>query len=151
MANIKFKLINGYYDVFVENGSIAKTKGLDSQILMGLFNDTRADESEVQENERQRGWVGNIFVNNIPNYEIGCKLWIDIEQGKFDTGTINRILETIEEDGLKFLVDDGYATSVTANVTKIDYQKGSIDIQIIFNNDFSNVNNTIITLWKNTN
>lgn len=143
--------IEGYYDIGADSGHLAKSNGLDSQLLMSLFVDSRADDSEKPIKEFQRGWAGNIIVNNnIPDYEIGCKQWIYIEQGKTTTEIAEAILDTIKNDGLQWMIDDGLCDNVDVVIYEIDYKVGKIILDLTFIINENNIETRRVVLWNNT-
>ena len=147
----RFNEITKYYDIFGENGHLAKSDGLDSQLLASLFTDSRADDSEQPIKELQRGWAGNIIVNsNIPDYEIGCKQWIYTEQGKTTTEIAESILDTIKNDGLQWMIDDGLCQDVEVEIFEIDFRLGKIVLDITFKINENNIEQKRIVLWNNT-
>lgn len=153
MANLAFEYdsVKGYYDLFVENGHLAKSNGLDSQLLMSLFVDSRADDSEQPVKELQRGWAGNPIVNtNFPNYEIGCKQWIYTEQGKNSLDNAQDILDTVKNDGLQWMLDDNYADDIETSINEIDFEKGFLSLDFNFKIQENELPVKTITLWKNT-
>lgn len=152
MSNLEFKYneTGGYYDIYGENGHLAKSNGLDSQLLMSLFVDSRADDSEHSIKELQRGWAGNIIINNIPDYEIGCKQWIYTEQGKLSTETAEAILDTIKNDGLQWMIDDNLCQDIDVEINEIKFKEGKLILEFRFIIDKNNIEIKRIVLWENT-
>ena len=153
MANLAFKYeeTKGYWDLFVENGHLAKSKGLDSQLLMSLFVDSRADDSEQPVKQFQRGWAGNPIVNyNFPNYEIGCKQWLYTEQAKNILENAQNILDTVKNDGLQWMLDDNYAQDIETSINEISFAEGSLSLDFRFKIDENETITKNITLWNNT-
>jgi len=146
MANLAFKKIgdNKYLDIYVENKSLAITKGLWSQVLMSLLNDKRATNSQIVIKKAQRGWLGNQIIGDIPNYEIGSWLWLEIEQNAITENGLKNI-ERYSKDCLKWLVDDGYLqetkTEVSSDTNGIVY----LDIILIINQN--NIIKKRFNLW----
>lgn len=102
---------DGCYDlVIAPNGDLAQISGFDTSLIMSLFCERRADESEIPAANLRRGWWGNT-VSDDAGFEIGSKLWIVIEQPRKLTEVMNRAIKYIQ-DGLQWLVDDGYLDQV---------------------------------------
>lgn len=131
---------NGYDFQIDENGDIETADFFDTAILMSLFCERRATASEMPESHRRRGWIGN----EQGDFEIGSKLWL-FEQEK-ETRTILSGLEKAAFNGLKWLIDDGYAISI-----QVKAEIGnSIDLTVIIETPGSKVEKRFYDLWKNT-
>ena len=153
MSNLAFtyNVNQKYWDIFSEAGNLVKSDGLDSQILMSLFNDSRADDSEQPVKELQRGWIGNPIVNrSFPNYEIGCKQWLYTEQNKTTKEIAESILETVKNDGLQWMIDDGLCDDIEVEIFEINTFLGKIVLDFIFQIDENNIIKKRIILWTNT-
>jgi hypothetical protein len=153
MANLAFfyNTSTGYYDIFGENGHLAKSTGLDSQLLSSILVDSRADDSEQPVKELQRGWAGNVVVySNIPNYEMGCKQWLYIEQGKTSTENANAILDTVKNDGCQWFIDDGLAQDIELSINELNFLQGKISLDYSFKIEENNTEIKTIDLWNNT-
>lgn len=152
MSNLAFTYneIEGYYDIFGSSGHLAKSTGLDSQILASHFVDSRADDSEQPIKELQRGWAGNIIISDIPNYEMGCKQWIYTEQAKTDTETAETIIDTIRNDGVQWMIDDKIYQDITIELYEINSKEGYIILDETYKIDENNIEKKRVTLWRNT-
>lgn len=138
------------YDIFAQNGGLAKSNGLDSQLLVSLFVDSRADDSEQPIKELQRGWTGNIIVNNILDYEIGCKQWIYTEQGKLSTETAEPTLDTVKNDGVQWMIDDNWCQDIDVEIIETNFKEGKLILEFRFIIDQNNIEKRRIILWTNT-
>ena len=101
------------YDIhFDTQGDIETADQLDTALLMSLFCERRAADSEMPVPELRRGWIGNVAT---PGVEIGSKLWL-YEQARMTLSTLNGV--TAEAlAGLNWLVEDKVAVSIKANTT----------------------------------
>jgi phage gp46-like protein len=93
------------------NGDIETEDAFDAAIIVSLFTDARADESEVFLPQMRRGWIGN---EATPGVEMGSKLWL-YHQSKLTDDVRVRMADEAKS-ALQWMVDDGYADSVTAEM-----------------------------------
>jgi len=132
------------YDVDIGvNGDILSVDFFDTAIIVSLFAERRADESEVVESRLRRGWIGN---EGTPNFEIGSKIWL-YEQSRLTRTVLNGITIAARQ-ALQTLVDEGFATqikSVDAVITTT-----GISLNVIINRPNSKVDKRYFTLWDNT-
>ena len=120
------------------NGDIATGDQLDTALLMSLFCERRAAESEMPVPELRRGWIGNAVT---PDFEIGSKLWL-YEQARITRTTLNGI--TAEAlAGLNWLVEDGIAESVIVNTT-------IAGLTVTLTRQNSEVSTQFYKLWEGT-
>ena len=120
------------------NGDIATADQLDTALLMSLFCERRAAESEMPVPELRRGWIGNAVT---PDFEIGSKLWL-YEQARITRTTLNGI--TAEAlAGLNWLVEDGIAESVIVNTT-------IAGLTVTLTRQNSEVSTQFYKLWEGT-
>lgn len=98
----------GLYDLsFDPAGDIETDDFFDTNIIVALLADRRADESEVPEPERRRGWIGD---ESTPGLRQFSKLWLYYQARS--TRATRSGLEDAARDALQGLVDDGYAVSI---------------------------------------
>ena len=120
------------------NGDIATADQLGTALLMSLFCERRAAESEMPVPELRRGWIGNVAT---PDFEIGSKLWL-YEQAGITRTTLNGI--TAEAlAGLNWLVEDGIAESVIVNTT-------IAGLTVTLTRQNSEVSTQFYKLWEGT-
>ncbi len=105
---------DGIFDLVLEDGDLAVTDGLESAILVSLFSDARADESEVGDPRKRRGWIGDLTADQ-PDDRFGSKLWL-YDQVRLTAATATGYRGDAEH-ALEWLVEDELATYVTASVT----------------------------------
>lgn len=149
MANLELRQTEkGYYDIDARDGHLAVTQGLDTRLLMSLFVDKRADDSEQPIKELQRGWSGNVIISDIPDYEIGCKQWLYIEQGIATNEVAQKIKDTVRNDGLQWLIDDNLAQEVTVEAEVLDFNR--IELTATVRIDENNIEEKKVNLWLNT-
>lgn len=81
---------------------------LDTSIVIALFGDARADESEVLTSEQRRGFWGKV----LDDIETGSKIWL--QNGRKTIENLGRISDFTEK-ALAFLVDEGLEKKVESN------------------------------------
>jgi phage gp46-like protein len=131
------------YDLEIaNNGDIKSEDFFDSAILISLFAESRANESEVFQSHMRRGWIGN---ESTPNFEIGSKIWI-YEQARLTRSVLNGITAAARQS-LQWLIDDNYVLSI--DIESILTATG-VDINIIIYRPNSKIDYRYYTLWDNT-
>jgi phage gp46-like protein len=133
-----------YWDIGFANGDLILTYGFETAILMSLFLDKRASETEVAKVELRRGWWGNDF-SDYDNYEIGSKLWF-LDQARADINTLN-LAQTYANDGLSWFLTDNYCTKITVDTS---YTIGNLIIDVTLYRPNNLIINNSYTLWDNT-
>ncbi len=141
----RLKLISGgLYDLDLSHtGDIQSEDFFDTAIIVSLFAERRANESEVLDSALRRGWIGN---EATPDFEIGSKIWL-YEQSRLTRSVLNNIA-TAARQSLQWLVDDGYAISID-NVEAIATSTG-VNLSITIRRPNSEVEKRHYTLWDNT-
>ena len=137
------KKTGAYYDFSLdEDGQIVVDDFFDSALLYSLLGEQRADESEVQESSRRRGWIGN----ENTNYENGSKLWLYSQ-----SRTTRSVLNSVQNEAYKcltWLVKDGFAVSIDEPIAEISGDNTLLNVTI------RRSGNTIVSrsyeLWNNT-
>lgn len=134
----------GYYDVSIgDDGDVVKTDSFDTALMLSIFCDRRASESEVPEPQHRRGWIGNMF----GQVEYGSKLWL-LYQARLTNNNVNRARGYLEQ-ALSWLVDLGYLRRVVVETARdLDGGKLIANIQLQRFDDKIDVRN--YTLWDNT-
>ncbi len=130
-------------EAFTGSGDIVSSDFFDTAILVSLFAEKRANESEVLEPLLRRGWIGNEVT---PGFEIGSKIWL-YEQSRLTNSVLNSITNAAKQ-ALQWLVDDGFAVSiddVEAIVTKT-----GINLTVTIRRPNSKVEKRHYTLWDNS-
>ena len=134
----------GLYDIsFDENGDIASGDQFDTAIVVSLFSDARADESQVAIPELRRGWIGN---EETPGDQLGGYLWL-FEQSRL-TGSLLSDIEDAARGSLRWKVEDGYAESVSAKASREDERRLRLEIQIAA--PTGEVETKLFYLWRQT-
>lgn len=139
------KLDSGIYDLSIsDDGDLSGTDSFDTAILMSVFCERRASDSEVLDNKYRRGWWGNLL-SDVPNFEIGSKVWL-LEQVKLTNVQLN-LCKTYLTNALGWLIEDNYSTSVS--VDGVLTQTG-IRVKIDINVLQDNIKTPSYDLWLNT-
>ncbi len=129
----------GYYDISFTDGDFTKLRGFDTAIYISIFTDARASETQIEQPERRRGWIGNLG-NAI---EIGSLNWL-YEQARLINATANGLADTTRKC-LKWLVDFEYATSVT--VTPIRSGANTLEADVKIAHPDGSVESKRVSLW----
>ena len=133
----------GYFDFeWSEDGDIPIDQALDTTILMAIYEETRANSSEIPVDNLRRGWIGN---ESTPGFEQGSKMWM-FEQERITTSMLAE-LGTVINNGLKQLIDDNIAISTSANAS---LKNGVINIEVIHERPNGKIERKLFTLWDNT-
>ena len=133
----------GNYDLELDDdGDFVFGDFFDTSILYSIFGERRALTSEVPVSSRRRGWIGNEF----STYENGSKIWL-YEQSKL-TRTVMNNIEREAVISLTWLVDDNFATKVSAQVVLTD--NDGVGLNITIERPNSEVDERFFELWNNT-
>lgn len=138
------KTTDGYYDVSIgDDGDVVKTNSFDTAILLSIFCERRASESEVPEPQRRRGWIGNLY----GLVEYGSKLWL-LYQARLTINNVNRARGYLEQ-GLSWMVQFGYLKRITV-ITRRDLDAGSLIADIQLQRFDDKIDQRSYVLWDNT-
>lgn len=139
------ELAGGLYDVEIGfDGDLRTGDQFDSAILVSLFVDARADESDVAQPHRRRGWIGN---EATPGFEMGSTLWVPLEQSRLTRTTLNQI-EDAAREALSWLVEDGYAEAISNVSARV--VSGRATLEVTIERSPSEVERRFFVLWDNT-
>ena len=134
----------GYYDFEIANGDFVMTNGLDTALIISLFADARADNSEVPVPILRRGWWGDL-VSDYPTYQTGSKLWL-LNQARSNLETLN-LSKTYMQNSLSWLTDDKLASKINVDAA---FTTNGIGLQVTIYTPQNQVNNYAYNLWQNT-
>ena len=139
------KNAEGIYDlVIAENGDLESVDSFETALLMSVYAEKRADESQAPVAQRRRGWIGNAWGDR-ENFEMGSLLWL-LEQARLTTRTLNEAI-TFFRDGLQWLVDDGHLIKI--DVDGIRTSTNVVLTAVLFRS--ASVSETFsFELWNNT-
>ena len=138
-------LEGGAWDMQIgPDGDVLTRDSFDTYILVALFTDARASESEVARPERRRGWVGNEYT---PGFEMGGKLWLWTEQRRLTRSTINGI-QSAAIDALQSMVEEDLAVAVRNARAVVEDDGLSLEVDIL--RPGSQVEKRHYDLWQNT-
>lgn len=137
---------DGIYDIsFDENGDFVLDQSYETAIRMSLWVDSRADESEVKQQDLRRGWWGNLELFDVP-HEIGSKLWL-LQQERNTIRTRNRAQDYVKQC-LQWLIDDEHAKNIDVVATSDSMYDLILTITILYS---ANLLETFrFSLWENT-
>jgi phage gp46-like protein len=139
------QLEGGAFDIRIGfDGDIETEDFFDTAVVVSLFADRRANESEVPESSRRRGWIGNEYT---PGFEMGSKLWI-FEQSRL-TRTVMTQVEDAARAALQWLVDQGYAVAIT-EVRARPFGDGGLALELEIQRSPSVTARRYFELWQKT-
>ena len=141
-----FQREDGIYDFgFSDTGDFDTTEGLDTALLFSLFEERRADPSEVSPPNKRRGWIGNELQDDI-GFELGSKLWL-LDQERLTQETVNKAQDYAQQ-AVQWLIDESIVDDVVTTAEKV----GTSDIRICIElfRDGNRIENRFFDLWKNT-
>lgn len=101
--------LNDLYDLELLGGDLALVDNFNTALQMVVYCERRADPSEVRQPQLRRGWWGNELAQ-VAGFQIGSKLWL-LKQARRTQDTLNKAV-TYAQEGLQWLVDDGYLDKV---------------------------------------
>lgn len=107
---------DGIFDLVIEGGDLAVLDGLESALLVSLFSDRRADESEIGDPMKRRGWIGDLVADDQRDRH-GSGLWL-FEQARL-TDDVVVGLRTEAEQCVDWMQDAGLTTHATATVQAV--------------------------------
>lgn len=111
---------DGIFDFVIEDGDLVVTDGLESAIVVSLFSDRRADESEVGNPRHRRGWIGDL-VSGEPQDRHGSGLWL-YEQRRL-TDAVATGVRVEAEQAMDWMVEEDFITYASGEVLKIPSQR----------------------------
>lgn len=136
---------NYLWDInFADNGDFELTDGLDTSFSTTFFTDRRAATSEVPTPEQRRGWWGNL-VSDVPNLELGSKLWL-LDQAVNSTITLANAIKYAQE-AYQWLIDFNYADNVEVSG---EQSQSSLSLTIRIVKDKNVIEEKVYDLWVNT-
>lgn len=125
-----------------ENGDLATVQSFDTSLLMSLFEERRADSSEVPAAHLRRGWWGNTVSDDL-RHENGSKLWL-LEQPRKTFENKNKA-EDYARKSLQWLIDDGYVHDIA--VTS-EFTSEGLQLTIKLLRDNSVVDTKYYDVWE---
>lgn len=134
----------GLYDIQIGfDGDILTEDAFDTAIIVLLFTDARANESEVLEADRRRGWIGD---NAIEGFSTVSKLWL-YSQARLTQTTLNKLADAARV-ALEVLVEQGLAVAITDVSVRVSGQSAFLDLTI--KRSASVVESRTYEIWNNT-
>lgn len=125
MSDIALRWGTAAGDVVVTGNDLLRDDGLDTAVLVSLFTDRRADDSDVlpYDNADRRGWWGDALADD----RIGSRLWL-LGREK-ERQAVLGLAKSYALEALQWLIDDKVAESVavTAEFTK----PGMLGLQVV--------------------
>jgi len=148
MADIDFKLNatpTGLFDIGLNlDGDFEMDQSYDTAIVVSIFTDARADESEIAESSNRRGWAGN---EATPGREMGGKVWLWVTNR--NTPAVRRGLASALDDCLAWFVTDGLLDEApSAKSFKVN--AGALGVNVGIPRPGSTVDNRSFEAWERT-
>ena len=133
-----------WFDIGFTNGDFDLEDTFYSAINISLFADSRADESEVPEPSRRRGYWGDFLLfPDDPNIKTGSKLWL--AQGRRTDYELGKAIDYCKK-ALQWIIDKGKAKDIKVSGS-FSTNGIIIDIQIIIEDSL--IQNFSFKLWQN--
>lgn len=123
--DLQLKQTDGLFDIVVGEQDFGTVDGLETSIAVLLFTDARADESQINDPSRRRGWVGNILRDT----DLGGMLWL-MSQTRNTQDSRNRI-SIWARKSLQPLIDQNIASQIIVNIDKVDVRGAELSVEII--------------------
>lgn len=133
----------GRGDIEITSAGLRQDDGLATLVLMILFTDARADESDVLPDGSgdQRGWIGDTFADE----PWGSKLWL-LDRSKLTTDVRNKAV-TYAQTALDTHLKPDYARDIVVTGSIPQFQLLQLDI-VITRPDGTKVPMTINKRWE---
>jgi len=106
--------ISGDFSLSSGGGDLKRELGLETAVLLSLFTDRRADDSDVFDGEDKRGWWADQL--NQDEYEIGSKLWL-LDRSKTTPQTLVKAREYCLE-ALEWMIDEEVVAAIEVEVER---------------------------------
>ncbi len=136
----------GAYDIDFSNGDFDLTDGLDTAIILSIFDEKRATKTQISESLLRRGHFTNEF-SDVETYEVGSRQWLFTEQAKNSESNLS-LLENSIRDGLQWMLQDNIISNITVEASK---SEGNINLEINLegkSKDDSTLYNTFINTFN---
>ena len=145
-TDIKMINTNGEFDFAIDplTKDLTLELSYDTDIMCSLFTDKRANESQVRESFKRRGWFGDTISSS--EILIGSWLWL-IEQARLTNKTVNSAV-AYTKDCLQWMIDTNLCSSISVTGRKSDTDKLSITVKIYVKKNL--VASYNISIWENS-
>lgn len=115
-------------DLVIENGDLKADNGFETAVLISLFTDRFVAQDDLPDGEREvRGWWAD-NVSEPSNDLIGSPLWT-LDRAKI-SDQLESFLEDFAKEALKWMLEDGIASTITATATRIGTDQVDLSIEI---------------------
>ena len=110
-ADVKFLFDDDIFtgDVILGNGDLERDEGLRSAVIISLYSDRRADDTDEFDNNDRRGWWGDLL-SEVEGDQIGSKLWL-LQRSKNTQQVVNNAKQYAFE-ALEWMIEDGVAQDI---------------------------------------
>ena len=116
----------GPADVAVEGSDLLRDPGFETAVLISLFSDIRADDSDVLPDTFtfRNGYFGDV----LEDFSFGSKLWL-LGRSNINNNTL-QLAKQYVLDSLDWMKDDGIADSITVVVVRGGKQQINFSVSI---------------------
>ena len=137
----------GKYDLSIDSdtGDLTVETSYDTDIAMSLFTDKRADQSQVSESSKRRGWIGDT-VSSTVNYKIGSWNWL-LKQERLTNQTVNKAVSYVK-DALQWILDRELATRIEVEGSRSGTKDIELLVKIFVEKDL--VNKFAVSIWESS-
>ncbi len=95
-------------DIKMGVSDLERDGGLETAVMLSLYSDRRALDSDDYDNDNKRGWWGDEL--NIDNDQTGSRLWL-LERSKTTQQSLNLAKGYVRE-ALQWMIDDGVCMKI---------------------------------------
>ncbi len=134
-----------FFDISLKDGDIELDDSFNTALIVSLFSDARADESEVRKPENRRGFWGDEISDDTTD-KFGSKLWL-LFQSRLTTNTVTRANDYAKL-ALNWLIINGYSKIINIAASRLEREALGLNIAII--NSDNSVEQKYYKLWRNT-
>jgi len=128
LSDIGLFLVDGCFDIVIENDVLKGDEGLQTAVAISLFTDQRVTLDELPDGEDDRhGWWGDMFPE-IDQDKIGSKIWTLARAKKVPLTLVQ--IEEFSKQALQWMIDDGLVSTVTATAEFVNDEQTKLDIEI---------------------
>jgi len=136
---------DGIFDEYIgDDGDFGTTNGFNTSIKMSTYCEKRADQSEVADASKRRGWIGNESAEE-PGFEIGSKNWLYF-QARNTLDTRNALRDS-QKDALQWLKKDKHLDNV---IVKAFLRSEGVELDIDLIRKSKKIDKHNFKLWEQT-
>lgn len=125
-------------DFSITLGDLANDSGLETAVLLSLFTDRRADDSDALPNAQNdlRGWWADA-IPVVQDDRFGSRLWLLAREKRGPT--VPPRAEKYAREALQWMLDDGVASKLDVSATITTARDGSLPVGTLL---------LTVTIWR---